>query len=507
LFPVANFNSNVTSGYVPLSVQFNDSSENATNLSWDFGDAVNSTEKNPIHTYSTPGNYTVNLTASNAKGTNSKLATINILRLTPTITWSNPADIIYDTPLSSTQLNASASVPGNFIYTPALGTVLSAGTQTLHVDFTPTDTVDYTTSSKDVTINISEKSVLPVANFSNNVSNGTVLFSVQFTDLSQNSTSWKWNFGDSTNSTQQNPIHTYSAAGNYTINLTATNGNGTDSKLATITVLEKSVLPLVDRFPFAYIPNFASNTISVINTTTNNITTTVPVGVGPVGVTVTPDGKTVYVTNQWNGTVSVIDTATNNVTKTVKVGTYPFGISVTPDGKTVYVANYWSNTVSVIDTATNNVTKTVNVGFNPRGIAVTPDGKTVYVANYWSNTVSVIDTATNNVTATVNVGSYPVGVAVTPDGKKVYVANTNSNDISVIDTATNTVTDTVNVGKSPWEIVFTPGGTKAYITNTNSKNVSVIATATNNVIDTINLGASPYGVAVTPDGKKVYVAN
>lgn len=76
-------------------------------------------------------------------------------RATPIITWANPADIFYGTALSATQLNASASVPGSFVYTPAAGTVLNAGAgQTLHVDFTPTDTATYTTASANVTINV-----------------------------------------------------------------------------------------------------------------------------------------------------------------------------------------------------------------------------------------------------------------------------------------------------------------------------------------------------------------
>ena len=79
VLPVANFSSNVTSGYAPLSVQFNDSSENATECNWDFGDGYNCTEQNPLHIYNKAGNYTVNLTAINANGTNSRLFTIKRL--------------------------------------------------------------------------------------------------------------------------------------------------------------------------------------------------------------------------------------------------------------------------------------------------------------------------------------------------------------------------------------------------------------------------------------------
>ena len=93
-----------------------------------------------------PANYT---TASSS-------VSLTVNKATPLITWSNPADITYGTALSGTQLNASASVPGSFVYTPASGTVLSAGTHTLHVDFTPTDTANYTNATADVTINVSE---------------------------------------------------------------------------------------------------------------------------------------------------------------------------------------------------------------------------------------------------------------------------------------------------------------------------------------------------------------
>jgi hypothetical protein len=87
--------------------------------------------------------------------------TFNVAKATPTITWSDPTGITYGAALGATQLNASASTPGSLSYTPASGAVLHAGAQTLHVDFTPTDTADYNTASKDVTLLVS-KSALTV---------------------------------------------------------------------------------------------------------------------------------------------------------------------------------------------------------------------------------------------------------------------------------------------------------------------------------------------------------
>ena len=86
---------------------------------------------------------------------NSSEFSVTVNKATPVITWSNPADIVQNTPLSSTQLNATADVPGSFIYTPAAGTILSAGpNQTLSVSFTPGDVTNYNTTSKNVLINV-----------------------------------------------------------------------------------------------------------------------------------------------------------------------------------------------------------------------------------------------------------------------------------------------------------------------------------------------------------------
>ena len=81
-------------------------------------------------------------------------ATVTLLvnKATPTITWGNPAAINYGTTLSGTQLNATASVPGTFAYTPAAGSTPATGSDTLSVTFTPTDTTDYSNQSATVTL-------------------------------------------------------------------------------------------------------------------------------------------------------------------------------------------------------------------------------------------------------------------------------------------------------------------------------------------------------------------
>ncbi len=128
-------------------------------------------------------------TNSSEYGSASTAVTINVLKSTPTITWSNPATIVYGTALSATQLNAKAtsvtaganvSVPGTFTYTPAAGTLLGAGNnQTLSVTFEPTDTTQYTAATATAPINVLKASPTIAWPSPANIGYGTALSATQ----------------------------------------------------------------------------------------------------------------------------------------------------------------------------------------------------------------------------------------------------------------------------------------------------------------------------------------
>ena len=262
----------------------------------------------------------------------------------------------------------------------------------------------------------------------------------------------------------------------------------------------------------AYVTNENSTTVSVIDTASNTITATIPVGRNPASVALTPDNAFLYVANASSNSVSVADTATNTVVATVPVGGLPISLAITPNGAFAYVVNLRGNNVSVIDTPTNTVVTTIPVGSFPISIAVSPNGAFAYVVNQGNNNVSVIDTATNTVVTSVPVGVAPDVVAVSPDGTLVYVGNNvgpGVGGITVIDAATNTVTTSVTTANQPDGIVFTPNGAFAYIANFVGSSVSVIDTATTTVVATISSASArtPAGAAITPDGAFVYVTN
>lgn len=81
---------------------------------------------------------------------------VTVLKGTPAISWATPAPIVYGAALSAVELNATANVPGTFVYNPPLGTILDAGPQLLTVHFTPEDTANYNDANGSVTLTVNK---------------------------------------------------------------------------------------------------------------------------------------------------------------------------------------------------------------------------------------------------------------------------------------------------------------------------------------------------------------
>jgi len=260
---------------------------------------------------------------------------------------------------------------------------------------------------------------------------------------------------------------------------------------------------------FAYIANAGDSTVSVINTNTNTVVSTIPAIYSPICVSVSPDGSRAYIANAGlPGNISVINTQTNTVTATIPVGLYPNFVVVSPDGNRVYASS--QDSVSVINAATNTVIAAIALTSTAGGMAVSTDGNSLYVTGENANMVWVINTTTYNIITTIPVGADPVAVAITPDGTKLYVCNYSSNMVSVISTKTNTVIASVDVGSGTFGISISPDGGRVYVGNAGISTVSVINTSTNTLAATISLGSGifwePYGICVSPDGSQLYVA-
>ncbi len=262
----------------------------------------------------------------------------------------------------------------------------------------------------------------------------------------------------------------------------------------------------------AYVVNYGSNSVSVIDMNTNVVETTIKVGTQPYYIALNTATNRAYVVNYFSNSVSVIDTTNNTVLQTIVVASRPRHIELNTSTNRAYVANYSSSTVSVIDTTTNTVIKTITVGgaivgAQPYYIALNTATNRAYVANYSSNTVSVIDTTTNTTVTDISVGDRPLNIAINTATNRAYVVNYGGSTVSIIDTTTNTVIKTITVGVNPQYIAINTATNRAYVVNSNSNSVSVIDTTTNTVVSTISVGWSPSHIAINVAGSKAYVAN
>ena len=183
---------------------------------------------------------------------------------------------------------------------------------------------------------------------------------------------------------------------------------GTGQNVTHMIVLSKDLKTI-------FTSNIGSDTICVIEPGGGrngwNVTP-IPVGKGPEGFDLSPDGREVWAANSGDGTVSVIDVASKKVTATLDLKTkHTNRLKFTPDGKLVVISDDGGGEVVFVDTAARKERKRLKVGKGPEGTLVQPDGARAYVALSGDNAVAVIDLKTLEVTGKIATGDGPDGLA------------------------------------------------------------------------------------------------
>ncbi len=159
----------------------------------------------------------------------------------------------------------------------------------------------------------------------------------------------------------------------------------------------------------------------------------------PLGLAVSPDGRTLLAALNLADAAAVIDTQTRGVNY-VSVGHYPFGAAITSDGRYGLVSSETEGTVSVIDLASDTVVKTLQVGphlSNAESIAIDPKAPLAFVSNANEDTIAAIDTASMQVRGILSLmrpqgnGTTPTGLSVTGDGCDLLSADAGEDAIAV----------------------------------------------------------------------------
>jgi PKD repeat protein len=270
--PAAAFSGTPRTGTVPLTVAFIDQSTGSpTSWAWDFNNdgTTDSTVKNPGYTYSSAGTNTVKLTAANRAGSNTSIQTGYV---TATSANGPVASFTADptegkAPLAVTFTDTSTGYPESWYWnfgndqTSVLKTTTitysSAGIYPVTLNVSNED--GSSAATRYITVNTATG--VPGVAFSASPTTGAVPLSVTFTDQSSDSpTSWEWDFDDdgTVDSTTQNPSHTYSTAGTYTVTLTATNTAGSDSLTRSSLITATSSSTASDLSIKTIVPNLGS---------------------------------------------------------------------------------------------------------------------------------------------------------------------------------------------------------------------------------------------------------
>jgi len=139
-----------------LSYTYDGTAKSATVATVVGGLSVNVTYNSSATPPTAAGTYAVDAVISDSNYQGAATGNLVIGSASTTVSWATPSAITYTMVLSGTQLNATANVAGSFVYSPTLGTMLTAGSQTLSVTFTPADTTDYTGSTGSVTLMVNQ---------------------------------------------------------------------------------------------------------------------------------------------------------------------------------------------------------------------------------------------------------------------------------------------------------------------------------------------------------------
>ena len=267
---------------------------------------------------------------------------------------------------------------------------------------------------------------------------------------------------------------------------------------------------------------------------------TKPRYLSPIEMELSPDDRLLYVVCQESDEVRVVDTQSNKVVGTIPVGHVPRGIASSADGTRLYVTNAWSDSVSVIDTGSRKVVKTLPVGFEPTGVVVDRAGTTLYVANRLSNDISVLDLKAGEETKRLLAGRGASYLALSPDGRWIYCTHIYPNpgtfrtqpssEITVINTEKQRVVERIplhNVA-GVFHVAMSEDGKLGVAAQLRPKNLIPLAHVEHGWVfgDSLTLfGADvggtvqipideldryyalPWGVAITPDKSKIFLTS
>jgi len=458
--PVATATPSATTVTLPAStINFTNSSTNATSYFWDFDDGNSSTLSSPSNTYTTSGTYTVMMIASNSTcGNDTTYFTITVLDApTPPVSiFSTSGTTICAG--DNIQLSNNSTNATSYLWSTTGGTLSSTTATNPTIAFTSSGnyTIDLTatgTGGSDVSSQIINITVVqtPVASATPNATSFTLpAATINFTNTSTDATSYFWDFGDGNTSTIASASNTYTVSGIYTVMLIASNGTcADDTTYFTITVIDPATPPVA--------------TFSASNTT-------ICLG-DDIQLTNNSTDANSYLWNTTGGTLSST-TATNPTIAFSTTGSYTVDLTATGPGGTDNSSQ--SISVTVVQPPVANATPSATTVTLPSGFVSfsnTSTNATSYFWNFGDGNTSTTTSPSNSYTTS---GTY-TAMLIASNG--TCADDTTYSTITVLDAPTppvaifTTSSTTICAGST---IQLSNGSTDAtsYLWNTNGGTLS-----------------------------------
>lgn len=417
--PSASFtflsNNNFTT---PSEITFTNTSTNAESFDWNFGDGSDHvTVENPVHTYAETGNYTVTLTVTKGSKTDQETASIAITPAEPVADFTFVSNNDFHTPSEITFTNTSASAT-SYEWDFGDGTTSTAENPVHTYATTGSYTVSLTatnetlTDEKTATIEITP--FAPIASFTHASNNGYHAPSIiTFTNTSQHATSYLWDFGDGTTSTAQNPAHTFTTTGSFTVKLTATNETLTNEKTEVIEIT--AFQPVAN---FTHVSNNGYHTPSIITFTNTSVeAATYAWDFGDGGTsTATNPAHTYTATGSYTVTLTATNgSVSNQKTEIIQITPFQPIASFTHTSNNGYIAPS-----SITFTNTSQHAASVSWDFGDGGMSTAPNpvhsyttpGSYTVTLTATNETLTDVETKTITISAMAYTGVYKLVSAV-----------------------------------------------------------------------------------------------
>src|SRR5262245_402290 len=271
--------------------------------------------------------------------------------------------------------------------------------------------------------------------------------------------------------------------------------------------------------------NAAGDDVHIIDPVTNKVVGRITGIEVNHGAAAAPDGSHIYISNEAESTLDVVDGRTLKVTSKVPLSGHPNNISVSADGKRVYVAiSQAPGAVDVIDTATVTRAKSIPIKGAVHNTYVTPDGKYVVAGSIAGKNITVIDQKTEQIAwvLDLDLGVRPMAFDRNADGstKRIFVQLSDFNGFAVVDFATHKEVNRIELpkiaaGKAPFEgggnashgMAVTADGKVLVVNSRLNSAVYMYGLPELKLLGAVDVGKAPDWVTLTPDSKLAYVAN